>query len=1042
MPRRLLEFGAIIVAHGAVKGRTRFRLGGLYRSDALRRHLESALAATAGIREVAASATTGTVLVQYNSSNDIPSITAHMARAAEEFRRGLEDHAAVLLAPRAGSAGAGGGASEPAAREALRPWYLMDGDIVLATLDVAPETGLTREAARERLVACGLNALHKRPGRTALAVFAAQFKSLPVALLGVAAGLSAATGGIADALVILSVVGLNAVVGFFTERASDRIIKSLDRPLQTQASVIRDGRRFQVPIEHIVPGDILVVEPGSYLPADARVIEARELSVDESSLTGESLPVFKTASRLEAANTVLPERANMLYRGTTVTGGHGRAVVVATGRFTEIGKIHALLHEVRPPLTPMQKQLGQLGDRLVLAAVAACGVFFFIGFLRGRRIFGLVKSSVSLAVAAVPEGLPAVATTTLAIGILNMRRRGVLIRRLEAVETLGCIEVLCLDKTGTVTLNHMSAVELRTASGAYTLRNGAFHDENGLFYPFDSDEVIRLLQVAVLCNQSQVDRAGRDFRLSGSPTENALLEMALAVGIDVDELRAAYPAALVRHRSETAKHMSTTHRVDGGKSLIALKGAPDEVLAKCRFVMREGRIEPLDAPGRESLGGLNEAMAAAGQRVLALAYRGAWDEDDPEVSGYVWLGLVGLADPVRPRMASVIGEFRRAGIETVMLTGDQKATAAAVAQELGLGDGGELVIVHAEHLSADGGAERPLPRRAHVFARVSPSNKFRVVRALQSAGKVVAMTGDGINDGPALRAADVGIGMGGGGTEVAREVADIVLEKDDLETLIVAVRQGRATYDNIRKSIRYLLSTNASEILVMLAAAASGMPEPLNALQLLWINLISDVFPSLALATDPPEPDIASRRPRRPDAPILSGAELRRNVLEGGTQAASAFGAYLYALARYGAGGRAGTIAFGTLTTAQLLHALSSRSQQRVFFRRPALPPNRKLAAAIGASLALQGLALVAPWLRRLLRTTPVSLADAVVMAGGAILPLAVNEWSKPAPARSASPVAPRIAARGAAPAPPPPDRAQPAPPAGRPRGRWSRTGT
>jgi Ca2+-transporting ATPase len=878
------------------------------------------------------------------------------------------------------------------------PWHRLEANEAVSLLGTSRRDGLSPESAGILLKKYGPNLLPESVPRSGWRILLDLVASFPNALLGVAAGISLVTGGAADAVVILGVVALNAAIGYVTESQSEKTIHSLKRLVRPSALVIRDGSPRMVQGEEIVPGDLLVLRPGSYVVADARLVDAGHLSVDESALTGESLPVVKDPAPLPLDDVPLGDRVNMVYLGTLVTGGQGLAVVVATARFTELGKIQELIGEARPPETPMEKQLDRMGNQLVVISVGVCGLVFLIGLLRGYGLLQMLKSAISLAVAAVPEGLPTVATTTLALGVREMRRRNVLIRHLDAVETLGSMQTICLDKTGTLTFNRLSVTEVHIGGRRLVAADGRFLEGGIPVDLYECEELLRLLHVSVLCNETEIEGENGQYRMQGSSTENALILMAMDAGIDVRRLRERHPLVRISHRSENRNHMATVHEVFGGTRFTAMKGSPLEVLAMCEYHVRDGCQQPLTEEMRLDIESNNERMAGNALRVLGLAYGYQWEDGgEPGLEdGLIWLGLIGMADILRPGMKELVRAFHGAGIDTVMITGDQSPTAYAVGNALELNRGGPLNILDSTQLgSVDAEVLDAIARRVDVFARVSPAHKLRIVQAMQGAGRVVAMTGDGINDGPALKAADIGIAMGHTGTDVAREVADVVLEDDNLETMIVAISQGRTIYNNIRKSVHYLLATNMSEILVTFGSVAAGAGQPLTATQLLWINIISDVFPSLALALEPPEPDVLCRPPRNPGEPIIQTADFKRIGFESAVLSVSALGAYGYGLARYGSGPQAGTIAFMSLTLGQLLHAISCRSETISLFDSRRLPPNRYLAGALGGSLALQVSAAAIPSLRRLLGLVSIAPGDGLVIGGAALVPLLVNEGTK-----------------------------------------------
>jgi Ca2+-transporting ATPase len=985
--------------------------------------LESRLAAAQDIRSVSASTLTGRVLVCFNSDGDHRSIAVLLATIVSETGgesgapqdpdpvASLDDSVAPPggrpppeqeHGPPARHQKRGNG-SAPARVQDAEPWHLLDAESVLETLDADRNAGLPSEVAGKRLETCGPNSLPQGKPRSGWSILIGQFKSLPVGLLGVAAGLSLCTGGLLDAVVIMGVVVANAAIGHVTESESEKTIHSIENHVRPVARVIRDGRVKEIPAEETVVGDLLVLKPGTYVCADGRVVEALHLSIDESVLTGESMPVVKTSESLAGEYIPLPDRVNMVFAGTLVTGGQGLAVVTATGGSTEIGRLQSLLDETAVPRAPIERRLSRVGDQLVLMGGAICAVVFLMGLVRGSSFMQILRLSISLAAAAVPEGLAAAATTTFALGIRRMREHHVLIRRLQAVETLGAVQTVCLDKTGTLTWNRMSVLRLHVGMERVEVRNGRLRPENGQVEFLEREEVQQLLRIGALCNETRIQREaeGGIYVLEGSSTENALVDLAARSGIDVLHLRAAYPLLHVNHRAESRLFMSTLHAARDGARLLALKGSPSNVLARCAWLLEEGRKIPLTDQARMEIETENDRMAGEALRVLGLAYTVLEHGADAAHSenGLVWVGLIGMVDPIREGVRELIRVFHEAGIETVMITGDQSSTAYAVAEELDLSRGAPLEILDSSALGAiESDTTDSLATRAHVYSRVSPADKLKIVHALQSAGKVVAMTGDGINDGPALKAAEVGIAMGDSGTDIAREVADVVLERDNLETLIVALRDGRTTYQNVKKAVHFFVSTNLSEIMVMFTAMAAGLGSPLNAMQLLWINVVSDIFPGLALAMEEPEPDVLSQPPRDSQEPIFTRAEYGRMGRESAVISAGALGAYAYGFMRYGRGARAGTLAFQSLTVGQLLHALSCRSSRHRLFGRQTMQPNTYLNMAIGGSLALQLLTMLVPRLRGLLGLTPISLLDAVIIGGSSLLSLAVNETTKGAP--------------------------------------------
>ena len=1014
--------------HTAVPGRVRLDVNGLYRSPALKAHLERQLTLTGFIWSAEANIRTGRLLIVYDTKTGLAGAIAAVEALLSgcisgqrkrrkpqgelpgfKFSQVMAGLATLLRTPAemlnpapvfgavAGTAAAAAGAVKQA--QQIFPWHLLTADEALERLEVS-DRGLSSDEAGEKLRLYGENSLEALSRRSDISIFLGQFNSLPVALLGASAVISLLTGGAADAAVILGVVLINSAIGFVTERQAERTISSLSETGIRMVDVLRDNTVARIPVEQVVPGDILVLSPGSYISADTRLLRSHRLTIDESALTGESLPVRKDHAFLGSDDTPLADRRNMAYMGTHVTGGNGYGVVTGTAEVTELGQIQTMVGEAEAPETPMQKQLDSMGTQLALLSGAVCAGVFAVGLLRGFGWMEMLKSSVSLAVAAVPEGLPAVATTTLAMGIADMRKRNVAVRHLDAVESLGSVQMFCMDKTGTLTMNRMAVVALYAGQEPFAVTENRIMASGQTIDPSSRDELVRLMQVVSLCSETEIHDDADEYRLEGSATENALVDLAIKSGIDVSALRQEHPRLKTRYRAEGRPYMTTLHPYRGAKHLLAVKGSPDEVLEMCTYQIRNGRKVRLSATAREAIVAENNRMAGDALRVLGVAYRELDSDRMPARTGsLVWLGLAGMADPMRAGMDELIAQYHRAGIETIMITGDQSGTAFAIGNQLGLSKGRPLQVLESSQLeNIDPELLAGLLKNTHVFARVSPAHKLKIVQALQDAGYVVAMTGDGINDGPALKAADIGVAMGAEGTNVARDVSDVVLEDDNLHTMAVAIRQGRTIYNNIRKTIHFMVSTNLTEIEVMLAGIALGLGQPMNPMQLLWINLVTDIFPGLALSLEPAEPDIMDRPPRDPNEKIISGPDLRRMTFESGIIGLGTMGAYLYGLKRYGNNAAASTMAFNTLTLNELAHALSSRSKYRNVFGGQKLPPNPHLKRAILGMAGMQAVVSVVPAFRRLLGTTPIGLVDLAVIAAGVVLPLIVNESTKPAP--------------------------------------------
>lgn len=950
-----------------VPGRARLKIGGLQGSGSVKTLLERGGHAAPGVSSITASDLTGNVVVQFDATSGLDPIIDYLAA----LLRG------EIIAP---------GEMPDAGPE----WHTLSPKQSCFKLEASADAGLPRDEARRRLASTGPNILENIQPRSRARILADQFQSLPVAMLLGAASVSILTGGAFEAAVILAVVGLNAVIGYQTESRAERTIQSLGGKGPQTAQIMREGVIATVPVQQIVPGDVLTVQRGDVVPADARLLSEEALTISEALLTGESAPIQKTVGAIELVNVPLGSRSNMIYHGTIVTGGGGRAIVVATGSLTQAGRIQRLVGATFAPETPLQRELKNLGQRLGWLTLGTCAVLFSLGWLRGIGLLQMARSAMSVAVAAVPEGLPMVATTTFALGIEKLRREGVLIRKLDAVETLAAARVVCFDKTGTLTLGHIDVDTIRIGDNAYSI-NEDWGAQNALS---------NLLEVCCLCNDAEIVQTEEGLRLNGSPTDGCLVQAALDRGVDVASLRKRFARISVQRRSETYRFMVTQHAMEGG-TLTAMKGSPKEVLARCRIeILPDGTERELTPERRAAIGKVNLEMASQALRVLGVARGQATGSKPNGHNGrdLAWLGLVGMADQVRPGTSELLSQLHEAGIQTIMLTGDQKATAAAVSELVGLNGRGEVEIVDGADLEdMSSGELAQTARRAHAFSRVSPAQKLQIVRSLQEAGVTVAMVGDGVNDGPALKAADVGVAIGQQQSmNAAREIADVIIHTGGLGGLATAVETGRTTHRNIRKTIRYLVSTNLSEVLLVLAGTSVGIGAPLSPMQLLWINLISDVLPGIGLAMEAPEPDILRQAPKEDHTAILRRGEIGRlaaqsAIISGGAMAVSLLGA-----TRYGLDSPiTRTMTFESLVMAQLLHAITSRSDRHSILDRSPRPPNHALSLIIGGSMAVQAGCLLIPFFRRLLGIAPITGTDAIITLAGGTLPFLAMEWMK-----------------------------------------------
>ncbi|MDQ3013502.1 MAG: cation-translocating P-type ATPase, partial [Acidobacteriota bacterium] len=815
--------------------------------------------------------------------------------------------------------------SQPHNLQVQQAPHAMEAAAVAKSFGVDPATGLSSAEVGERRTRYGDNALQTTHSRAAWRILLDQFKSLVVALLAVAAAVAWLTGDKVEAVAILVVLGLNALIGFVTEWQAGRALNALRISSHTTARVRRDQREAMIDTAELVPGDVVILNAGDRVPADLRLLEAASLRAEESALTGESVPVEKAVTAV-TADAVLAERYSMLYLGTMIAAGRALAVVTATGTQTEMGRISHLVASVPDESTPLERRLGEMGRHLVLLVLVIAVVVMVTGWLRGETWWVMIEVGISLAVAAVPEGLPTVTTLILALGVLRMARQRAIVRRLSAVETLGSATVICSDKTGTLTENRMTVREYQLANGSAVKLEAQ---------PSANDELLnRAMRAGVLCNEASfhpiaTEAAAEKERAAGDPTEIALLVAANGLKVDVAHMRSDYPKLAERPFDSNSKRMTTVHRVPDGTRLALLKGAPGVVLDACSdYAESASQLKPLDAEARARFLATNDQMAHHALRVLALAEKRLGQEGPQEVvddaaeaestSGYTLLGLVGMIDPPRAEVAEAIRQAHGAGIRTVMLTGDQLNTARAIARELKLSEDAEPLALHAREL-ADANPER-LAELAHtvtVFARVSPEDKLRIVEALQKAGEVVAVTGDGVNDAPALKRADIGIAMGERGTEAAKEAADVVLADDNFATIVGAVAGGRAIYANITKFVNFMFSSNLGEVVMIFTAIVIGWPLPLLPLQILWVNLVTDVFPALALAVEPPAADVMQQRPRSSHESLLSRSLLILIGWQGLMLGALSLAAYGWALNAYGSGPHARTIAMLALVGAQ-----------------------------------------------------------------------------------------------------------------------------
>jgi Ca2+-transporting ATPase len=866
-----------------------------------------------------------------------------------------------------------------------RPWHTLPPEIAAATLGVDPGRGLEEGEAAARLARFGENRLIEAPPRPVWLKFLDQFRNLLVIVLLFAAALSWAIGDLKDAVVILVVVLFNASLGFYQEHRAEQTLAALKGMLAAHARVRRNARIEEIDAAQLVPGDIVLLEAGDRIPADGRLLAAHSLEIEEAALTGESHAVGKSVAALDKAELPLGDRVNLLYMNTVVTRGRAEMLVTATGMATEMGKLAGMIASAGESETPLQKQLDTLGKKLAAIAGVAVTVIFALDFARGLPWAEAAMTAVALAVAAIPEGLPAVVTVTLSIGMWRMAQNQAILKKLSAVETLGSTTVICSDKTGTLTLNQMTARAGWFAGRCFSVSGEGYAPDGRIVFESETDPATFLLPMA-LCTDSRV----RDGQLIGDPTEGALWVLAQKGGLDPEAAQEEQPRIAEIPFDSAHKFMATFHHA-GATVEMFIKGAPDVLLARSTHSLVEDGEQPMEAAARAAIEAENEHLAAQALRVLAVARMIIPSADfDPAgdlwawAEGWTFLGLAGLMDPPRPEAKAAIARCARAGIQVKMITGDHKVTAAAIARELGLA--GEVI----EGRELDAMSEAELSRRIDgisVFARVAPEHKVKIVRALQDDGHVVAMTGDGVNDAPALKAADIGVAMGITGTAVTREAAVMVLTDDNFATIVKAVEEGRVIYDNIVKFVRFQLSTNIGAILTVLAATLLGLPAPFTAIQLLWINIIMDGPPAMTLGLEPARAGIMSERPRRQSAQILTAPRLTRLVLYGAIMMVGTLYLFLHGLETHGQT-YALTLAFTTFVLFQFFNVFNARAEKGSafnthFFR------NGQLWLALVGVLALQALVVHWPPAQGVFGTTALEFDDwfkAVAVASSVLL--------------------------------------------------------
>jgi len=887
-------------------------------------------------------------------------------------------------------------------------WFQKSKKDLISELNTNLEKGLTQEEAKKRLEKYGPNELKEEAKESMLSKIIAQFKDFLILILIGASIISFIVGEKVDAAVIIAIVIVNAILGLYQEGKAEKALEALKKMSAPNAKVIRDGNISVVPSNTIVPGDIVILETGDIIPADLRLIESSNLKIEEASLTGESVPVEKDSEVVLDKDVSLGDRLNMAYMSTIVSYGRGKGIVVGTGHNTEIGKIATMIQTYEDESTPLQKKLNQLGKMLGTITLLVCAAVFGLGVLQKRDVLEMFLTAISLAVAAVPEGLPAIVTIVLALGMNRMVQRNAIVKKLLAVETLGTTTYICSDKTGTLTQNEMTVVKAYTdgkiieVTGTGYEPKGQFKVEDRSFNPNESINVNTLISIGALCNDATIDKTDDGYKVLGDPTEGALVTLAGKANITKDEINSKYPRIEEIPFDSDRKMMTTFHsNFFPGKVVSFTKGAPDILINRSSKIYLNGEIVPFTDDLKKQVLDINTQFSREALRVLAVAFR-QFDSLPKDISSetiendMVFVGLVGMIDPPREEAKEAIRKCKNAGIHTVMITGDYKETAFAIAKQLGMAEREDQAIMGRQLDNLSDEELKELVKEKRVYARVSPEHKVKIVDALKANGEIVAMTGDGVNDALALKKADIGVSMGITGTDVAKNTADVILTDDNFASIVAAVEEGRIIYSNIKKFVFFLLSCNIGEVLIIFLSMLFGFQVPLEPIQLLWLNLVTDSFPALALGMEKGDPEIMDIPPRNPNEPILDKAMIRALVIQSISICIATIGAYIWGMNKYGTDNltMARTISFTTLITAELLRAYSSRSLTHSIFHIGVFS-NKTMTRSTLLSFLLLLVVIYVPFLQPIFDTYTVGLADWFMIIVFSAIPLAIGELYK-----------------------------------------------